>query len=74
MRTGVTRYGASELLSVPALRKDQAQISVEFSIVPFLGEDGASGGMGAIMRDVTRLFEEMKALRASARYGTGQPP
>jgi hypothetical protein len=74
MRTGLTRYGASELLSVPTLRNDQARISVEFSIVPSLGEDGAIAGMDAIMRDVTRLFEEMRALRASARSGTGQPP
>ena len=35
MRTGETRYGACDLLSVPALRKDGARISVEFSIVPF---------------------------------------
>ena len=71
MRTGVTRYGAGELLSVPAMRKDQARISVEFSIIPFRGDDGTIVGLGAIMRDVTQQFEEMKALRArsSARQG-----
>ena len=74
MRTGATRYGSGELLSVPALRKDQARLSVEFSIIPFRGEDGAMVGMGAIMRDVTQRFEEMKALRASARSGTRQGP
>jgi PAS domain S-box-containing protein len=74
MRTGVTRYGAGELLSVPALRKDQTRISVEFSIIPFLGEDGTIAGLGAIMRDVTRQFEEMKALRANSRSGTRQGP
>jgi hypothetical protein len=70
MRTGVTRYGAGELLSVPALRKDHTQISVEFSIVPFRGDDDAMVGVGAIMRDVTKRFEEMKALRASATPST----
>ena len=35
MRTGQSRYGDGHILSVPALRKDGARISVEFSIVPF---------------------------------------
>jgi hypothetical protein len=74
MRTGRTRYGAGELLSVPALRKDQTRISVEFSIVPFRGEDDAMAGVGAIMRDVTQRFDEMNALRASVRSGTRQQP
>jgi PAS domain S-box-containing protein len=69
MQSGVTRYGAGELLSVPALRKDQTRISVEFSIIPFRGQDGTIAGLGAIMRDVTRQFEEIKALRASVRSG-----
>src|SRR5690348_17806723 len=34
MQTGQSRYGAGELLAVPALRKDGARISVEFTIVP----------------------------------------
>ncbi|MGE3067496.1 MAG: PAS domain-containing protein, partial [Hyphomicrobiaceae bacterium] len=40
MRTGSTRYGAGDLLSVPALRKDGARISVEFSILPFRDTNG----------------------------------
>ncbi len=63
MRTGKTRYGAGDLLGVPALRKDGARISVEFSIVPFRNSDGRLVGIGAVMRDVTKKFEEMKALR-----------
>ena len=74
MRTGVTRYGAGELLSVPALRKDQTRISVEFSIILFRGEDSTPAGIGAIMRDVTRRFEQMKALRAGAATGRRQKP
>jgi PAS domain S-box-containing protein len=66
MRTGTTRYGAGDLLSVPALRKDGARVSVEFSILPFHGADGKITGMGAIMRDVTKRFEELKALRKAA--------
>jgi PAS domain S-box-containing protein len=63
MRTGTTRYGAGDLLSVPALRKDGSRVSVEFSILPFRDAAGTITGMGAIMRDVTKRFEELKALR-----------
>lgn len=63
MRTGKTRYGAGDILAVPALRKDGARISVEFTIVPFRDRDGRMGGIAAILRDVTKRFEEMKVLR-----------
>jgi PAS domain S-box-containing protein len=63
MATGITRYGASDLLAVPALRKDGTRVSVEFTILPFRGPDGAMAGIAAILRDVTKRFEELKALR-----------
>lgn len=66
MRTGTTRYGAGDLLSVRALRKDGTRISVEFSILPFCDAAGTITGMGAIMRDVAKRFEELKALRKAA--------
>lgn len=66
MRTGCTKYGSGDLLAVPALRKDGARISVEFSIIPLRDEHGAIRGMAAIMRDVTKRFEETKALRMKA--------
>ena len=34
MQTGQSRYGAGDLLAVPAQRKDGTRISVEFTIVP----------------------------------------
>ena len=49
--------------SVPAVRKDGERISVEFTIVPLKDEIGRMVGMAALMRDVTKRFEEMKALR-----------
>jgi len=64
MQTGHTRYGAGDLLAVPALRKDGARISVEFTIVPFHDATGRMTGIAAILREVTKRFEEMKALRA----------
>jgi PAS domain S-box-containing protein len=63
MRTGVTRYGAGDLLAVPALRKDGVRISIEFTITPFHDAAGQITGIAAVMRDVTRRFEELKALR-----------
>jgi PAS domain S-box-containing protein len=63
MRTGESRYGHGDLLSVPALRKDGTRLSIEFTIVPLKDEAGAMTGMAAILRDVTAQFEEMRALR-----------
>jgi len=63
MRTGESRYGAGDMLSVPALRKDGVRISVEFTILPFRGEDGRMVGIAAVLRDVTRRFEQVRALQ-----------
>jgi PAS domain S-box-containing protein len=72
MRTGETRYGAGDLLNVPALRKDGTRISIEFSILPFRNAEGRIVGIGAVMRDVTKKFEETKALKkALAAAGAG---
>lgn len=67
METGRSKYSGGDLLSVPALRKDGAQISVEFTIVPVRDAGGRLTGLVAVMRDVTTRFEEMKALRRAAR-------
>ena len=66
MRTGESRYGHGDLLSVPALRKDGKRLSIEFTIVPLKDEAGAMAGMAAILRDVTARFEEMRTLRQKA--------
>ncbi|HEY6431868.1 MAG TPA: PAS domain S-box protein [Acetobacteraceae bacterium] len=63
LASGQTRYGTGDLLAVPALRRDGARISIEFTILPFHGADGAMSGIAAVMRDVTRRFEETRALR-----------
>ncbi len=63
LASGQTRYGAGDLLAVPALRSDGARISIEFTILPFRGPDGTMSGIAAVMRDVTRRFEETRALR-----------
>ena len=63
MATGKSRYGAQDLLSVPALRRDGSQISCEFSIAPIRDAEGAMIGMGAILRDVTARHKKEKALK-----------
>ena len=70
MRTGRTRYGDGDVLAVPALRKDGTRISIEFTILPFHDKDGRMAGIAAILRDVTKRFEEMKALRKQAQQAT----
>jgi PAS domain S-box-containing protein len=73
MRTGETRYGAGDLLAVPAVRRDGSRISVEFTIVPFHDEAGRIAGIAAVMRDVTARFEEMKALRKQVAGSRPRP-
>jgi PAS domain S-box-containing protein len=64
MRTGQSRYGAGELLAVPAIRKDGSRLSLEFTIIPLAAPEGGLAGVAAVLRDVTKGFEEIKALRA----------
>lgn len=61
--TGATRYGAGDVLAVPALTKDGRQISVEFTIVLLRDANSEITGMAAILRDVTARFEETRRLK-----------
>lgn len=63
MRGRESRYGEGDLLAVPALHKDGRQISVEFTILPFRDAAGELIGIAAMLRDVTKRFEEMRGLR-----------
>jgi hypothetical protein len=62
MQIGDSRYGEGDLLSVRALQKDGATISIEFTITP-LKDGAARSSMAAIMRDVTHRFEEVRLLK-----------
>ena len=71
MATGQSHYGQGELLSVPGLTKDGRRISVEFTII--LLHDGGTlpVGTAAILRDVTKRFEETRELKrqiSESRY------
>lgn len=62
MRSGQSRYGEGDLLSVPALRKDGTTLSVQFTIAS-LRQAGQMVGMAAIIRDVTEQFQETRELK-----------
>ncbi len=63
MATGVTRYGAGDLLAVPAARKDGRPLSIEFTIVLVRDDAGALLGAAAVIRDVTARWQKDKELR-----------
>lgn len=63
MQTGVSRYSGGDLLAVPALTKAGTRISVEFTMIVQFGDDHRPVGSAAVMRDVTKRFEETRALR-----------
>ena len=63
MKGGESRYGQGDVLAVPGVVKDGSRVSLEFTIIPLRAETGELIGLAAIMRDVTKRFEEMRALR-----------
>src|SRR3954462_230354 len=63
MATGESRYGHGDLLSVPGLTKDGRRISVEFTIVMLQDAESRPAGTAAILRDVSKRFEEVRELR-----------
>ncbi len=63
MTSGESRYGHGDLLAVPGVTKSGKDISLEFTIVPLRSEAGELVGLAAIMRDVTKRFEEMRTLK-----------
>jgi hypothetical protein len=50
---------------------DGPGVSIEFTIVPLRDGTGRLTGLAAIMRDVTKRFEEMRALKQKLAEATG---
>jgi PAS domain S-box-containing protein len=63
MATGESHYGHGDLLSVPAHSKSGQRVSVEFTIAMLKDRDGRPAGTVAILRDVSKRFEEIRALK-----------
>jgi PAS domain S-box-containing protein len=72
MATGTSRYGHGDLLSVPGLTRDGRKISVEFTIVLLRNGAQQTTGTVAVMRDVTKRFEEVRELKRRLAGAGGQ--
>jgi PAS domain S-box-containing protein len=72
METGTSRYGHGDLLSVPGLTKEGARISVEFTILLLRDGPQAVNGTVAVMRDVTKRFEEVRELKRRLAEADGR--
>jgi len=70
---GQSRYGAGDLLSVPALTADGRRISVEFTIVFMRAPSGAITGVVSVLRDVSARFAELRDLRQRLAAQTAEP-
>lgn len=66
MQTGQSRYGADELLSVPAVSKAGESLSIQFTVAPVRNNAGDLIGIVALLRNITATFRELKRLRAEA--------
>ncbi len=63
METGTTRYGAGEMLRVPAVHKDGRAMSIAFTVAMLFGADGKVSSVVAVIRDETVRFNEDRALK-----------
>lgn len=66
MESGTSRYSV-DMLATPALRKDGARLSTEFSMVLIRGSNGEMLGVAAIIRDVTARWQREKEMRERIR-------
>jgi PAS domain S-box-containing protein len=74
MESGESRYGHGDILAVPGLKKDGGKVSIEFTMMPLRDGNGTLTGVAAIMRDVTKRFEEMRALKKQLAEATDAAP
>ena len=76
MARGSTRYGAAELLAVPARHADGRTVSIEFSVVSLRADDGSVGHVEVILRYATerRVREQELGRRTEILEGIRQAP
>ena len=70
MKSGESRYGHGDVLAVPGINKDGARVSIEFTIVALRDQEGQLVGLAAIMRDVSKRFEEMRLIKQKLAEAT----
>ena len=62
MRTGVTHYG-TQVLRVPAIRKDGTHVSIAFTVGLLKGSNDRVEAIFAVLRDDSERWNTEKALR-----------
>jgi PAS domain S-box-containing protein len=70
MEGGESRYGHGDLLAVPGITKHGRSLSLEFTIIALRAGTDELIGFAAIMRDVTKRFEETRALKRKLAEAT----
>ena len=63
MKSSRSRYGADDVLAVPAQTKSGKALSIQFTVAAVRDESGELPGIAAILRDVTKTFLELKRAR-----------
>ncbi len=64
METGQSQHKPDTLLAVPAVTKSGDTLSIQFTVAAVPDENGGLAGIVAVLRDVTKIFQELKQLRA----------
>jgi PAS domain S-box-containing protein len=62
MESGHSKY-STELLAVPALKKDGSRISVEFTMILLKDDQSRILGAAAVIRDVSDRWEKERAMK-----------
>jgi PAS domain S-box-containing protein len=63
MATGTTKYGAGEMLRVPATHRDGSTLSIAFTVAMLFAPDGKVDAVIAVIRDETARFNTDRALK-----------
>jgi PAS domain S-box-containing protein len=63
MASGTTKYGAGEMLRVPAVHKDGSAMSIAFTVAMLFTSEHRVSAIVAVIRDETARFNEDRALK-----------
>ena len=63
METGTTKYGAGEMLRVPAVHKDGSAMSIAFTVAMLHTPERKVSAVVAVIRDETQRFNDDRALK-----------
>jgi PAS domain S-box-containing protein len=63
MATGTTKYGAGEMLRVPAVDKSGRTMSIAFTVAMLKTVDGKVDAVIAVVRDETARFNDDRAMK-----------